>query len=339
MTVRSALAPRHALALGLGLGLGLSLGAVGCTTSSEAPTAPTVGGKPAVISVKLALNWLPEPEFGGFYEGVLGGHYAAAGFDVEVVPGGPGAPTLELLGTGRVQAAITDAADLLVKRDRGLDVVGAWPAFQLNPQGLMVHTASGITAIADVPAGATIAIEQGAPFQRFLWARHDWDDKVRPVPYSGGVAPFLADPTLIQQAFITAEPCAARAKGADVTFLKASDVGWNPYGTLVAFTDPPPPWADRFIAATQVAWQAYRAAPDRANAELARLNDQLDPSQLDCITTAQDPFLTGTDGLGVSTPARWDAVARDLVEIGMLPANSTANGAWIQRAAPATQAD
>ena len=303
--------------------------ALACSGEPKPDARGSEADEAAPTSVKLALNWYPEPEFGGFYEGVLGGHYARAGFDVEIVPGGPGAPTLELLTAGRAQVAITDAADLLVKRHRGVKAVGAWPAFQLNPQGLMVHAASGITSIDQVPAGATVAIEQGAPFQQFLWSRLGWEGVVQQVPYGGSVGPFLADPAFIQQAFITAEPCAARAKGAEITFLKGSDVGWNPYGSLVAFADPPPPWATRFVAATQAAWQAYEAAPDRANGAIASANDQLDPGLLACITEAQRPFLTGTDGLGVMTAARWDAVAADLVAIGLLPAGSSAQGAWI----------
>ena len=88
------------------------------------------------IEVRLALNWFPEPEFGGFYEGALGGHYAESGFAVEIIPGGPGAPTLEQLSTGKVEAALTAADDLLLKRSRGLKVVGVWPAFQLAPNGI-----------------------------------------------------------------------------------------------------------------------------------------------------------------------------------------------------------
>ena len=305
--------------------------ALACSGDPQPEATPGPDGAAALTPVKLALNWYPEPEFGGFYEGVLGGHYAQAGFEVEIVPGGPGAPTLELLTAGRAQAAVTDAADLLVKRQRGVKAVGAWPAFQLNPQGLMVHAASGITAIDQVPPGATVAIEQGAPFQQFLWARLGWEGSVRPVPYGGSVGPFIADPGFIQQAFITAEPCAARAKGAEITFLKGSDVGWNPYGTLVAFADPPPPWADRFVAATQAAWEAYMTAPARANAAIAQANDQLDPGLLACITDAQRPFVTGSDGLGVMTQARWDTIARDLVGIGLLPDGATADGAWIAR--------
>lgn len=282
--------------------------------------------------VKVALNWFPEPEFGGFYEGVLGGHYADAGLDVEIIPGGPSAPTLELLGSGRAQVAITAADDLLLKRAKGIAAVGAWPGFQLNPLGLMVHAATGP---ADLPgiaglAEPRVAIEVGGPFQTFLWKRHGWDGAVQAVPYGGSVGPFLADPTFIQQAYVTSEPCVARSKGAEVRFLRASDAGWNHYGTLVAFADPPPSWAAGFVAATQKAWISYMRAPERANAEIARLNDQLTPELLDCVTAAQRPFLTGDEGLGAMSAARWDATAAALVEVGLLPAGSTADGAWVE---------
>ncbi len=290
-----------------------------------APAAPQVA---APIPVRLALNWYPEPEFGGFYEGLLGGHYADAGFAVEIIPGGSGAPTLELLSSGRVEVAISAADDLLVKRSKGIAAIGAWPAFQLNPQGLMVHAASGIRGYDGIPAGSRIAIEQGAPFQQYLWKRFDWQGKVEPVPYGGSVGPFLADAKLIQQAYITSEPCVARGKGAEISFLGGSTAGWNPYGTLVAFSDPPPEWAGRFVAATQKAWEAYLADPSRANAEIGRRNDQLDANLLACITEAQAPFLTGDAGLGKMDAARWQETADALVSIGLLPEGSRADGAW-----------
>lgn len=287
---------------------------------------------PAATPVKIALNWFPEPEFGGFYEGVLGGHYAAAGLDVEIIPGGPSAPTLELLGSGRAQVAITAADDLLLKRAKGISAVGAWPAFQLNPLGLMVHEGTGpadFPGIAAMPE-PRVAIEVGGPFQTFLWQRYGWQDTVQAVPYGGSVGPFLADPGFVQQAYVTSEPCVARSKGAEVRFLRASDAGWNHYGTLVAFADPPPPWAADFVAATQKAWIAYMKDPKRANAEIARLNDQLTPELLDCVTDAQRPFLTGDEGLGAMSPARWAATAEALVGVGLLPAGSTADGAWVE---------
>ncbi len=293
----------------------------------EGALAPVTQG-PTSTPVTLALNWFPEPEFGGFYEGVLGGHYSRHGLEVTVLPGGPGAPTLEQLATGRADVAISAADDLLVKRQKGIAAIGSWPAFQLSPQGLLVHD-SGPADFAAIGAGTRIAIEVGSPFQRFLWKTHAWEGEVEAVPYSGNVGAFLADESTIQQAYITAEPCAAQTKGATVRFLKASDAGWNPYGSLVAFPDPPPAWAADFIAATHEAWQAYLADPARGNAEIRRLNPDMDDDALiACITEAQEASVNGSDGLGAMTAERWEAMASTLVELELLPSGTTAAGAW-----------
>jgi NitT/TauT family transport system substrate-binding protein len=321
-----------------------------CSSSPE--PAPAEGPPPAAAPtpVRLALNWFPEPEFGGFYHGVLDGQYAAAGFAVEIVPGGPGVPTLELLATGQAQAAITAADDLLVKRQRGVRAVAVWAGFQDSPLGLMVHRAAGVADYAGLlaqagrtlPATPRVAIEIGGPFQQFLWKRFSWEGRVEAVPYSGAVAAFVADPQTVQQAYVTSEPCVASGLGADPLFLPASAAGWNPYGTVLALPEPLPDWAPAFVLATQAAWQAYLSAPGRANAEIARQNPELPPDRLDCITAAQAPFVQGGDGLGQMREARWEATAAALVDLGMLPAGSTARGAWVAPALdvpPGTPAD
>lgn len=298
-----------------------------CGSTDAPPDADT----PKRQKVRLALNWYPEPEFGGFYEAKLAGLYAQAGLDVEIIPGGPGAPSLELLSSGRAEAAITAADDLLVKRSKGIEATAVFAAFQDAPMGVMVHKASGIAGFEDITDGQ-IAIEIGSPFQSFLWSRFGWGESVKPVPYGGGVGPFLADASYRQQAYITAEPCMAQGKGAEVTFLKAPDAGWNPYSVVLAVSDPPPPWAAKLVEATRAGWEAYMASPERANAAIAEKNDQLEPSLLGCITEAQRPFVTGSAGasLGTMTAARWEETASALVDLDLLPAGSTAAGAWQQ---------
>lgn len=296
--------------------------ALACSGTSE----PTQGQR-----IRLALNWYPEPEFGGFYEGVLGGHYEAAGFDVEIIPGGPGAPTLERLGTGRVEVAITSADDLLVKRLKGVEAVAVWAAFQDNPQGLLVHDASPVRAFADIPTqdGARISIEVGRPLQQVLWTTQGWEDRVEAVPYGGSVGPFLNDPTAIQQAYITSEPCVTEQKGVSTRFLRARDAGWNPYGTVVAVADPAPEWTARFVEATADAWKAYLKAPARADARITELNDNLTADLVGCITERQRPFITGDDGLGDMNERRWEATATNLRAVGLLPEGVKATGAWL----------
>jgi len=247
------------------------------------------------------------------------------------VPGGPGAPTLELLASGRAQAAITSADDLLVKREKGVKAKAAWAGFQLTPVGIMAHAESGLSSIDELASHPEIqvAMEIGSPFQRWIWQSHGLQGKVQAVPTSGSVASFLADPHLAQQAYITSEPCVARAQGQEVRFLWASDAGWNPYGTVLAVADPPPPWTAAFVAATQQAWTAYLADPTAADAELVRRNDQLDPALMDCIATAQAPFVAGQDGLGTMTAARWRQTVDALVTVGILKPDTRPDNAWI----------
>ncbi|MBK7756500.1 MAG: ABC transporter substrate-binding protein [Deltaproteobacteria bacterium] len=299
----------------------LALSVFGC---GDPPETPTSG--PSLVPITLALNWVPEPEFGGYYEGLLSGIYKDAGFDVTILPGGPDAPTLELLATGQAQVAIAAGEELLVRRHKGIEAVAIWPALQLNPAGLMTH-AEGPKTFEEIQGGR-VAIGVGSALHSYLWRRFGWEGKVEAVPYGGAIGPFLADKSLIQQAYITSEPCLAEAQGVKVSFLRAADAGWNPYGAVVTVADPPPPWAADFARATQRAWESYMKDPVRANAEIARLNDLVSPSVLGCISAAQAPFVTGTDGLGMMTKARWDATASTLVELGLIPAGSSADGAW-----------
>jgi len=287
-------------------------------------------GDPDLTKVRLALNWYPEPEFGGFYEGVLGGHYEKAGLDVEIIPGGPSAPTLALLGAGRAQVAITSADDLLVKRLQGVEATAVWAAFQDSPQGLMVHDASPVKQLSDITAqeAPRVAIEVGRPMHAFLWQEYGWEGKVEAVPYGGSVGVFLNDPTAIQQAYVTSEPCVALSKGVKTRYLPVRDAGWNPYGTVVAVADPKAEWTEAFVKATAEAWRAYLRKPGRANARIGELNDQLNADMLGCITELQRPFVTGDDGMGGMTKARWEQTAANLGKLGLLPEGVRAEGAW-----------
>lgn len=310
--------------------LPLVLLALACSGSGE-QAAPEAASGPELQRVRLALNWVPEPEFGGFYEGVAGGHYEAAGFEVEILPGGPGAPTLELLTSGKAEAAITVADDLLLKRQRGVEAVAVFAAFQVSPLGLMAHSSLGLSgpeAIGQTP-DVRVAIEVGGPFHTFLWRRYGWEGKVEAVPKTSSVGPFLADPRMVQQAYITSEPCVARAKGAEVDFLEAAQAGWNPYGVVLALPEPLPDWAPAFVEATSAGWAAYLADPSRTDARLAELNPDLDAALLACISEAQRPFVTGEGAeLGAMTAERWQATWASLVSLGELPEDGSPEGAW-----------
>ena len=69
--------------------------------------------------VKLSLNWVPEPEFGGIYAAQQNGNFAKHGLDVEIVPGGAGTPTWQLVAGGKAQFAVASADEVIIARQRG----------------------------------------------------------------------------------------------------------------------------------------------------------------------------------------------------------------------------
>ncbi len=301
-----------------------------CSSPTPAPVAaPTPPSEPppaAPRALRVALNWYPEPEFGGFYDAVLTGKYKAKGIDVTLIPGGPGAPVLEQLGASQVDVALSEAADLLVRRAKGLDAVAIFPGFQDSPVGFMVH-ANGPTKLEEIKG--RVAIEQGSPFQLFLSKKYGWDGKVELVPSSGSIGAFAADPTLVQQAYITSEPCQASAQNIESRFLPGRDAGWNPYASLaiVRAADVDQRWVRDFRDASMEGWKSYLADPSVANAEIIKLNPNMSASFMDCVVERQKPFVTGTDGLGVMTEARWKEIADALASTG---SEIKLDGAWRQ---------
>src|SRR5688572_26453653 len=95
---------------------------LGCNRDDDASTAnpKSASTRPAEpAKVRLTLDWKPEPEFGGFYAAELNGSFKKHGLDVEIRPFGPGAPTWQLVATGRTDFATTAADQVLIARSQG----------------------------------------------------------------------------------------------------------------------------------------------------------------------------------------------------------------------------
>ena len=161
---------------------------VGCSRAADKDGAPGGGA----TTVKLQLNWVAEPEFGGFYAAREGGAFKRAGLDVQIAGGAAGVPVVQMVATGAVDFGVTGADDVITARARGADIVPIFATYQTAPQGIMAHASRGAKGIGDVLAGGTLAIEPGTAFGAFLRKKHGFD-RAKIVPYDGGVARFVAD--------------------------------------------------------------------------------------------------------------------------------------------------
>ncbi len=186
-----------------------------------------------------------------------------------------------MVDAGKVEFGIAAADEVVLARDRGTDIVAVFATYQTNPQGIMVHASRGLHSLADVFAvGGTLAVEPGVAYTKFFEKHYDLA-KMKIVPYGYSIAPFLGDPTLAQQVFVTAEPIAATRQGADPQVFLIAESGFNPYAAVVITTGSARTRATTkrvvdFVAALREGWRGYLDDPSPANALMGQLNKEMD---------------------------------------------------------------
>jgi NitT/TauT family transport system substrate-binding protein len=286
-------------------------------------TVPALGllsacSKPA--RTKLALNWKPEPEFGGFYAAP----YSKHGLTVEVLPGGTGTPTVQMVGAGSVDFGIVSADEVILARSKGNDVVALFAVFQDSPTGIMAHASRNLTSIGDVLKDGTIALESGLPFARLLKQKFGFDH-VKVVPSPGGdITSFLHDEKFAQQCYLTSEPIAARRKGVAVKVFAVSEIGYNPYTTVLAVSGESlrknPDTAKAMVAAVREGWRSYLDDPKAVNQQMNQLNPTMDLDTFAEVAEVQKPFIeteaTRRNGLGTMSRERWETLIGQFKQLG-----------------------
>jgi len=284
----------------------------------------------------VALNWKPEPEFGGLYEALASGAFERRGLEVELT-GGPGAPVVQMVTSGQVTYGVASADEVLIARDRGADVVAVFATYQTNPQGVMVHGSRGVASLAALfAAGGRLAVEPGLPYVKFLKKTYDLSH-MEVVPYNYSIAPFLSDPDMAQQVFVTAEPIAARRKGADPRVFLIAESGYDPYAAVLiargGLVRDDPGAVVAFVEALRDGWRHYLDDPGPANARMSSLNREMDAESFRLAAEAQKPLietdLTRERGLGCMTTERWSDLAGQLRSIGLIDHPAEPDAAWV----------
>jgi NitT/TauT family transport system substrate-binding protein len=95
--------------------------------------------------VTLGLNWLPDPEAGGFYQAQADGTYAKYGLDVTIRPGGPQANGSLFLILGKIEFYVGgDLVGDFMTANKELPNIVVAAEFQKDPQAFMSHPGVGL---------------------------------------------------------------------------------------------------------------------------------------------------------------------------------------------------
>lgn len=298
----------------------------GCEPS-RSPSSPTQKTETRT-QTQLALNWYPEMEHGGYLAAKALGRYAEAGIDVEITPGGPGAPQLVIseLAAGHIEFAVSDADNVVKGRANGVPLVALLAPLQKSPRCIMVHKASGFQKLEDLK-DVELAISESRPFA--LWMKKKLPlTNVTFVPFSGQVGEFLTKPNFAQQAFVFSEPFVAKEKGSDPEVLMVSDIGFNPYASLLVTTETvikeKPELVKAVVKASLEGWEQYLRSPAETNEYIRTLNSDISAEALAFGAESMAPLCQPSEGqqVGAMTLERWTELVQQIEELNDIPAGS-----------------
>lgn len=281
---------------------------------------------PPRTAVKLQLNWVPEPEFGGIYAADAKGIFASHGLDVEIIKGGPGTATPQLIASGACDFGVVSADQVLQLREQGGDIVAIYAIFQKSPVGIMLHESNPIDSLEALwKSDSMIAVEPGLPYVTYLNRRFG-GNTVKLVPYSGALAIFVGNPLFAQQCFISAEPVQMMLKGVPVKVLEVAASGYDPYTAVIAVRSETlrerPELVTRMVNALREGWRAYLDDPASFNPAIAALNPAMSLEAMNLAAERERPFIesdwTREHGLGSMDPARWSTLAEQMHALGLI---------------------
>lgn len=301
------------------LGLLLFFASQGCRTS-EAPVEDAAGS----IDVDLQLNWYAEAEHGGYVAALVHGYYQQEGLNVRIKQGGPSVPVLAQVASGRAAFGVSNAHQVLLGHGQEANTVGVMAPLQNSPRCIMVHAESDVESFDDLH-DMTLAVNSSSTFVLYLREKCDLTN-VRFVPYSGNVSQFMQNGDFGQQAYVFSEPLVARRQGATPRTLLVSDLGFNPYSSILIANPETvqrrPDLVRRMVRASLRGWRKYLEDPSQTNAYLGKLNPDMDAQTLAegarilhnlCVTKD-----TPLEQLGHMTEERWQRLLEQLIEVDAL---------------------
>jgi putative hydroxymethylpyrimidine transport system substrate-binding protein len=300
----------------------LALGLTACGGGDE----PSTGSASDPQPFTLNLDWYVNPDHAGIYSALDRGFFQQAGLDVQPqVPSDPSAPIREV-AAGRADLAVSYEPEVLLARDKGLDVQAVGAIADRPLTSLISLPKAGIAGAADLD-GKTVGTA-GIPYQT---------DYLQTILQTAGLPTAAAKevnvglnllPTLlggrvdaILGGFRNIEGVDLQQRGLDPKIVPVDELGVPTYDELVlvarrSTVDEHPEALRSFISGlARGTSYAIKHPQEAANAVLAA-GKGLDPMQTRAEVDATLPLLAGSTGhpYGFMDPGQWGAYAEWMAE-------------------------
>jgi NitT/TauT family transport system substrate-binding protein len=282
-------------------------------------------------TVRFGTDWKAEAEHGGYYQAIATGIYQRYGLDVKLQQGGPQVNHAQLLAAGRLDFNIaTNSFVPLNFVHENIPMVAVAAMFQKDPSVLIAHQGQGDGSFAALK-GKPIMIGSDTRIGSWIFLKRKFgytDDQIR--PYAFSVAPFLANPTAIQQGYLSSEPFTIEAAGVKPVVLLIADAGYSSYSSLIETSDKlvrdNPDLAQRFVNASIEGWYSYLYGdPAPGNALIKRDNPEMTDALLAYGVAKLKEYGVVDSGdakkhrIGAMTEARWRDFFETMADAGVYP--------------------
>jgi NitT/TauT family transport system substrate-binding protein len=283
----------------------------------------------APFKITVQLDWVAEPEHGGFYQAAARGYFREEGLDVTLIPGGPNVHVMPTIASGKADIAQADNVGTLQQQAEGLPFVQFAAVFQDDPSGILVHADSSVRKFEDLN-GKTVIARPGWPFLAFLEKKYKVKTNV--VPQSFSVATFLTNKESLQQGYFIAEPYHITTAGGKMPrFLSTWDAGFRAYAVLITnkkFARDNPDQLRAFTRAYIRGWRDYLEGDPKPAHELMKQANKTNTDEFMMFSRKMiidEKLVTGRDKdggpakIGRLDPARFTTLIAQLEDVGLLP--------------------
>lgn len=284
----------------------------------------------AAEKITFLTSWKAQAEHGGYYQALAKGYYQACGIDLNIRQGGPAIDGKQLFVAGAVDMMMASFSDTAFQvNEAGFAAKAVMSSFQKSPQILMTHAGNGLEKMEDLKGKPVmVSASSRTSFWPFLRNKFGFTDaQLR--AYTGQLAPWLLDPTGVQQGLLTNEPFRVLTETgkSPKTFL-LYDYGYEAYSSVVLASkkmiDEKPQLVQCFVSATRKGWEEFFVDPKPAVALIKQNNpENSDDLIAYAIRTMKSAGIvetadTAKGGIGTMTDARWKSHFDMLAGAGLI---------------------
>lgn len=279
----------------------------------------------AADKVRLQLRWLHQFQFAGYYMALEKGFYAAAGLDVEILPGGPRTPNpMAAMVAGETDFTIANSG-VVIARMSGQPVVALAALMQRSPIVWIVRADSTIYSPHDLAGKRVMLMPQPESAELRITLTHEGIDpqRLQVLQTSFNPQDLIDGKTDAYDGYISNEPFWLQQQGVDYRLIDPHEYGVNFYNDVLitreALLQQRPEQVEAFIQASLEGW---RYALDHIEESVQLIHRRYAPEKsLEHLrfeaSELKKLIMPELVQLGHMNPGRWQRIAEDYVELGL----------------------